>query len=216
MKRSLLLSGMAGALLSVSLAVAPTTLANAEDFFSALFRAFGGRHQIQRSDQWGPLSYGGEPSPQFAPRHGEASLGGPAYCVRSCDGRYFPAPPAGNQSRAEGCKSLCPAAETAVFYGRAIDDATGDTGRAYSELRNAYKYRSELVAGCSCNGTDPVGLASIKIEDDKTLRRGDIVTGPDSNVSAGKLDRRGVSMNFSPMSPTARSRYQRVPMVARD
>jgi len=33
------------------------------------------------------------------------------------------------------------------------------------------------VAGCTCNGKDQLGLAPVKIEDDPTLRKGDIVAG---------------------------------------
>ena len=213
MKRSFRPMCLTAAFLSVGLTLVSAP-AGAEDFFSALFRAFGGRQQAPRYDQGGPFGYSGDPR-QLSPR--QADTGGPAYCVRSCDGRYFPAPPVADQSRAEACKNFCPAAETSVFYGRNIDGAVNDKGKAYSQLPNAFKFRSELVAGCSCNGKDPVGLASVKIEDDKTLRRGDIVASADTPDVAGKpgqAGQRGVSMNFSPAQPTTRPRYQRVPMFA--
>ena len=54
--------------------------------------------------------------------------GGLAYCVRSCDGRYFPITGNDNQSRAENCKNLCPASETKVVYGSTIDNATKHVG----------------------------------------------------------------------------------------
>ena len=59
-------------------------------------------------------------------------------------------------------------------------------GKPYSELPNAFRYRNELVAGCTCNGKDPVGLASVKIENDPTLRKGDIVAGDDGLMVAGR------------------------------
>jgi Protein of unknown function (DUF2865) len=211
MRRSLVGGGLAGALTSATLLMMPLSSANAEDFFSALFRAFGGRHNTPRAEQWAPFSYGSEPSPQFPTSSGDQSTGGPAYCVRTCDGRYFPAPPVTNQSRAEACRSFCPASETTVFYGRNIDGAVSDKGKVYSQLPNAFKYRSELVTGCSCNGKDPVGLASVRIEDDKTLRRGDIVAGPNTVETVGKAGRRSASMNFSPVPQVARSRYARAP-----
>ncbi len=55
--------------------------------------------------------------------------------------------------------------------------ASTEGGKSYSDLPNAFRYRKELVAGCTCNGKDPTGLAAIKIDDDKTLRKGDIVAG---------------------------------------
>ena len=75
---------------------------------------------------------------------------------------------------------------------------------------------TELVAGCTCNGKDQIGLAPVKIEDDPTLRKGDIVAGEDGLMVAGRPDRRGASLNFSPASDRVQARYQRVPVVARE
>jgi hypothetical protein len=61
-----------------------------------------------------------------------------------------------------------------IFTGNSIDGASSKDGKPYSSLPNAFRYRKELVAGCTCNGKDVIGLASVKIEDDKTLRRGDL------------------------------------------
>jgi hypothetical protein len=135
--------------------------------------------------------------------------------VRTCDGRYFPISASDSQSRAASCSSFCPASETKVVYGSNIDNAATESGKPYSELPNAFRYRSELVAGCTCNGNDQIGLAPVKIENDPTLRRGDIVAGPDGlMVARGSADKRGASLNFSPASQQVRSRYQRVPVVA--
>ena len=102
-----------------------------------------------------------------------------------------------------------------MFYGPGIDDAASDTGKSYSELPNAYKYRTELVAGCSCNGTDPVGLAKVKIEDDKTLRRGDFVVEADGvKVAAGRSDKPGASAELVPASPAVSVRIARRPSLA--
>jgi hypothetical protein len=185
--------------------------AHAEDFFSALFRAFGGHRALPSLEQ-GPLNYAPE-QPQYSPRR--LAVSGPAYCVRTCDGRYFPAPAAANQSRAETCKSFCPATETKVFYGPSIDDAASEAGKPYAELSTAYKYRSELVAGCGCNGTDPVGLAKVNIADDRTLRRGDLVMEADGvKVATGKPDSRGASLELAPAPQAVRARLERRPGLA--
>ena len=90
--------------------------------------------------------------------------------------------------------------------------AATETGKPYSELPNAFRYRNEIVAGCTCNGKDQIGLAPVKIEDDPTLRKGDIVAGADGLMVAGHgADRRGASLNFSPASESVRAR---VPVVA--
>ena len=139
--------------------------------------------------------------------------GGQAYCVRTCDGRYFPVTASDNASRAASCNSFCPASETQVVYGSNIDNAATENGKLYSELPNAFRYRNELVAGCTCNGKDAIGLAQVKIEDDPTLRKGDIVAGENGLLVAGRSDRRGAALNFSPASDKVRA-YQRVPVVA--
>ena len=150
------------------------------------------------------------------PRQRVRSYGGvQAYCVRTCDGRYFPIAASDSQSRAATCNSFCPASETKVVYGGNIDDAATESGKPYSELPNAYRYRNEIVAGCTCNGKDQVGLAPVKIENDPTLRKGDLVAGANGLMVAGRgADRRGAALNFSPASKAVLSHYQRVPVVA--
>jgi hypothetical protein len=104
-----------------------------------------------------------------------------------------------------------------LFYGSSIDNAAGDNGKPYSELPNAFRYRNELVAGCTCNGKDQTGLAPVKIENDPTLRKGDIVAGENGLLVAGRsADKRGASLNFSPASEKLRSKYERVPVVAQE
>jgi hypothetical protein len=194
-------------------AVAPA--AQAGDFLSALFGAFGARRPEVPSM---PLPFASEGSPLPLQNDGRprvAYSGGQAYCVRTCDGRYFPIAASDNQSRAASCNSFCPASETKVVYGSTIDNAAMESGKPYSELPNAFRYRNEIVAGCTCNGKDQFGLAPVKIENDPTLRRGDIVAGADGlMVASHSADRRGASLNFSPVSESLRARYPRVPVVA--
>ena len=191
-------------------ALAP--VAHAEDFLSALFGAFtGGRSHAPLI----PLPFGNPAGPQDEARARAAySGGGQAYCVRTCDGRYFPISAPDNQSRAASCNSFCPASETKVVYGGNIDDAATETGKPYFELPNAFRYRNEIVAGCTCNGKDQIGLAPVKIENDPTLRKGDIVVGAGGTLAAGQgADKRGASLNFSSASQQLRARYQRGPQV---
>jgi hypothetical protein len=195
-----------------ALALAPA--AQAEDFFSALFGGLGGSRS---HDPYIKLPFADTnpavPGDVSRPRAGYSG-GSQAYCVRSCDGRYFPISASDNQSRAASCNSFCPASDTRIVYGSSIDNAVTESGKPYSELPNAFRYRAELVAGCTCNGKDQTGLAPVKIENDPTLRKGDIVAGSDGLVVAGRgADRRGASLNFSPASDKLRARYQLVPVV---
>jgi Protein of unknown function (DUF2865) len=196
-------------------ALTPAPAAQAEDFLSALFGAFGGGRQQAASMPLPFASEGAAGTAQYDAPHPRGYGGSQAFCVRTCDGRYFPVMASDSQSRAASCNSFCPASETRVLYGSNIDNSTTEGGKAYSELPNAFRYRSELVAGCTCNGKDQIGLAPVKIEDDPTLRRGDIVAGNGGLMIAGRsADKRGASLNLSPASERVRARYQRAPVVA--
>jgi hypothetical protein len=204
------------------LGAAPTV--QARDFFASLFGAFSDNPSLapstpQPSRAMPFASEGGDffgrPAEQPRPRVSYGGGGGQAYCVRTCDGRYFPITAGDGQSKAASCNSFCPASETKVVYGSSIDHAATENGKPYSELPNAFGYRNELVAGCTCNGKDQLGLAQVKIEDDPTLRKGDIVAGANGLVVAARAsDRRGASLNFSPASASVRAKYQRLPVVA--
>jgi hypothetical protein len=209
---------LAAAAASCLLASAP--VAHAEDFLSALFGAFGGRSQAPAG---GPtvtaLPYASEGSPivprNDVPRPRVSSYGGSqAFCVRSCDGRYFPVTGSDHQSRAASCDSFCPASRTVVVYGSEIDRAATESGKPYSELPNAFRYRNEIVAGCSCNGKDQFGLAPVKIDDDPTLRKGDLVASVNGLMVAGYSADKRAALNLSPVSKSALARYQHVPVVA--
>ena len=198
---------------ALACASALTPAAHAQDFFSALF---------------GGLTRGRTPyvSMPFANEDGSIPVqrgetrryggGGQAFCVRTCDGRYFPITASDNASKAASCNNFCPASETKIVYGSNIDNAATETGKPYSELPNAFRYRNEIVAGCTCNGKDQIGLAPVKIEDDPTLRKGDIVASENGLQVVGRSDNRGASLNFSPASDKFRAKYERVPVVAQD
>ena len=103
---------------------------------------------------------------------------GPAFCVRSCDGKYFPLmrSPA---SPVQVCQAFCPASPTKVFFGASIDNASAASGERYAESENAYAYRKELRADCTCNGQNPAGLAPIDLALDYSLRPGDVLATKD-------------------------------------
>lgn len=115
-----------------------------------------------------------------------ATGGGHAYCVRTCDGRYFPLARHANANPAQLCSAFCPAAKTMVFNGGQIDYAVAANGTRYSDLEHAFVFRQKIVAGCTCNGKDAFGLAPIDVANDPTLRQGDIVATGD-NVKAALI-----------------------------
>jgi hypothetical protein len=200
-------------------AVIPAPSAQAEDdYLATLLGGLFGRGRPQPPSMPLPFASEGIPFGQqpHAPRARLTSYGGSqAFCVRTCDGRYFPVAASDHQSRAATCNSFCPASKTEIVYGSNIDNAATENGKPYSEFSNAFRYRSEIVAGCTCNGKDQVGLAPVKIEDDPTLRKGDLVAGENGLMVAGRSgDRRGASLQFSPASKSVQARYRQVPVVA--
>lgn len=130
------------------------------------------------SNPWGFLD-------RPARQRGPAAQSGPrnAYCVRLCDGRHFPLPSnTGNMTHAESCSAMCPAAETRVFNGTAIERAVGSDGKPYASLKTAFAYREKTVANCTCTRGGSGGVASLDAMSDPTLRKGDIVVTRDGPV----------------------------------
>jgi hypothetical protein len=97
------------------------------------------------------------------------------FCVRSCDGRFFPVQARAGMSAAESCNAFCPASQTRLYSGGSIDNAVAGDGTRYTDSDNAFVYRERLVEGCTCNGKTPFGLARIDANTDPTLRPGDVV-----------------------------------------
>jgi hypothetical protein len=113
---------------------------------------------------------------QAAPPKPVASAGsGPAFCVRSCDGKYFPVSTRGGATPVQMCQAFCPASATKVFFGSSIDGASSSTGERYADSENAFAYRKALRADCTCNGRDPAGLAPVDLALDSSLRAGDVI-----------------------------------------
>ncbi len=124
-----------------------------------------------------------------------------SYCVRTCDGRYFPISARGGATPAQMCQSFCPASPTKVFSGNSIDYAVGNMGERYVDSPNAFAYRKALKADCTCNGRDSAGLAPIDLSLDTTLRPGDIVATSNGLVAySGVRTATGQTAEFTPVA----------------
>ena len=135
----------------------------------------GGQQQQQQTSSFGN-------NPQSPPPRPVVVSAGPAFCVRSCDGKYFPLM-RGAASPAQMCQAFCPASPTKVFFGSSIDRAYAATGERYADSENAFAYRKALRADCTCNGHSPAGLASVDLAMDGSLRSGDAVATADGLVA---------------------------------
>jgi hypothetical protein len=120
--------------------------------------------------------------PEKSGSESEISIGGRlAYCVRTCDGFYFPLSTSTGSNKGDEavCNSLCPSAETKVYVGTSgadVDNArNSDTGRIYASMSNAFSYRKGIDKSCSCTANG-YGLANNgSVYKDGSLRVGDIV-----------------------------------------
>ena len=148
------------------------------DFF------FGGGQKQQHQTSFFANVFNNNPQPP-PPRRVVASSG-PAFCVRSCDGKYFPLM-RGAASPAQTCQALCPASPTEVFFGSSIDDAYAASGERYADSENAFAYRKALRADCTCNGHNPAGLAPVDLALDDSLRPGDVLATTDGLVAYSGL-----------------------------
>lgn len=85
-------------------------------------------------------------------------------CVRLCDGYYFPVSfstlPSHFPQDADACSSKCAAPAELYYYpnpGGSIDQAVAlRTQEAYNKLKFAFRYRKEVVKGCSCRTAEYV------------------------------------------------------------
>ncbi len=198
-------------------AVAPAS-AEAAGLFDFLF----GPSQDQPSPAPPPESYA-EPSAPVAPaplgpqsvRQGNGDTGHVvAYCVRMCDGQHFPLEHMTNATPVETCRAMCPASKTKVYFGSEIGAAVAKDGTRYADLDNAFIYRKQLVANCTCNGKDAFGLAPFDLSSDPTLRPGDMVStktgimaysGGSGNTDAfTPVDQTAVASELNPASSAAK------------
>lgn len=80
-------------------------------------------------------------------------------CVRTCDGFYFPISFKATRSKLKSdnlaCLQRCEGAPARLFYhrnpGQSVSQAVDLSGKRYRDLENAFRYRKELVEGCTCD-----------------------------------------------------------------
>ncbi|TWC00832.1 uncharacterized protein DUF2865 [Bradyrhizobium macuxiense] len=122
------------------------------------------------------------------------------FCVRTCDGRFFPLPRVSEAADVRSCEAACPAAEVKLYSGSDIDSARTEQGETYKTLANAFRFQREIVPQCSCSASASTGLSPIAIEDDMTLRTGDIIAADDGFKIAAITSGERRSVLFRPLS----------------
>jgi hypothetical protein len=124
------------------------------------------------------------PGPDINPSEAPQSGTFRTLCVRTCDGFYYPISSSTVPNRFRDdertCQRTCPAAEVALYShrnpGEDVNQAVSINGTPYSQLPNAFRYRKELNAACSCKAAGQSWADALKQADDRsTLERGDVV-----------------------------------------
>jgi hypothetical protein len=188
---------------------AASTPASAQGIFE---RIFGGiRHAVEAPREPTGISSFADPFANLggAPQQRADTGGTKSFCVRSCDGHFFPVPAHAGMSAAESCNAFCPASKTRLYSGAGIDNAVASDGSRYADLANAFVYRKQLVAGCTCNGRDQFGLARMDVKNDPTLRPGDLVA-----TKSGLAAYAGTKNNIADFKPI--NAYQGLSKTSRD
>ena len=90
-------------------------------------------------------------------------------CVRTCDGYYFPIAYSTSRRNFEAqeqvCKQMCPGTEVVLYAhrnpGQDSSKALSTVDRSrYTDLPNAFAYRTNLVAGCTCGKSTALDIVA--------------------------------------------------------
>ncbi|MGH6923918.1 MAG: DUF2865 domain-containing protein [Propylenella sp.] len=136
------------------------------------------------------------------------------WCVRSCDGYYFPISYSTTRDRLDAdntaCQWMCPAAEAELFFhfgGEGPEQMRSLSGKAYAELDTAFAYRTALDRSCTCGALTSVprrtadGWLVLAAEREATrLPRPRPAPGEDPETALNRLGALSLS-SFAPATP---------------
>lgn len=109
------------------------------------------------------------------------------YCVRTCDGYFFPLVKSSRATRQQSCNFACPSATVEIYDGSSIETSHNARGETYKSLLESLAGRADASARCSCN--DPSTSAAYSREaarTDPTLQTGDFVIEDEGPLVFGR------------------------------
>jgi hypothetical protein len=197
---------LTAAIAALTLVAAMPMPASAQGFFEQFFgrpqRSYETQFGNAYADPYGNRDRYGAPD-QVQPSAPASAGRVVSYCVRTCDGRYFPMHRTSNANPVQLCNSFCPASKTQVFTGSDINYAAAANGARYADSPNAFVYRERIVPDCTCNGRDAFGLARIDLAADPTIRPGDIVVTAEGPMSLRGNKWARAAVDLKPAIPLA-------------
>jgi hypothetical protein len=167
---------------------------------------------LRSLQRWSPYALGTLRSyPQTTPPSAYPAATPPAsageklyrtFCVRTCDGYYWPvdnnASRASFHEEAASCAQSCDTEAKLYVLPHGSDDVglmTDLGGRSYGELGNAFVYRKTLIAGCSCrpmpwNRSERARHAAYAAAAEAERERHELAAQQTSAADVGSSDRR--------------------------
>ena len=118
------------------------------------------------SDDGSQSQYEYDPDAELSSRYGTYRT----LCVRSCDGYYFPISFSTRRDRfaedEQACQNMCPGSEVSLYFHAMPSQDSEDMisyrdEQPYAALPNAFSYRKQVNAECSCGFSRSLGLTEI-------------------------------------------------------
>ncbi len=175
--------------LAIALGATPIALtpASAQDLFDFLFgseQAAPAARETKRPS--GDVRFGSaRPKSDGGSGRGSSHAGG--YCVRTCDGYFFPLIKSSRATRQQSCNFACPSATVEIFDGSSIESSRSARGQTYKALMDSIASHPAASGRCSCN--DPSTSAAYSraaARTDPTLQTGDFVIEDEGPLVFGR------------------------------
>ena len=123
-------------------------------------------------------------------------------CVRTCDGYFFPISFSTSQDRFRDdeatCQRMCPASEVMLFSHRNPGEdmrqaVSANSGKLYTEMPNAFKYKTEWSNACVCKQPNESWANAVKDDpaSQTALDRNDIVSEERAKILSAPRDAKG-------------------------
>ena len=175
--------------LALSMLVAASAPAGAQDLLDFLFGPdTEAPAQRETRTPTGDVRFGPKrpvKKPGAGGGRGATHSGG--YCVRTCDGYFFPLIKSSRATRQQSCNFACPSATVEIYDGGSIESSRNARGETYKALLDQIAGRTDASARCSCN--DPSTSAAYSRDaarTDPTLQNGDFVIEDEGPLVFGR------------------------------
>jgi hypothetical protein len=179
-------------ILALSTLLAATAPAGAEDLLDFLFGPdTEAPAQRETRTPSGDVRFGPKrPAKKPGAGGGGGGRGGThagGYCVRTCDGYFFPLIKSSRATRQQSCNFACPSSTVEIYDGANIETSRNARGETYKALMDSLAGRADSSARCSCN--DPSTSAAYSRDaarTDPTLQNGDFVIEDEGALVFGR------------------------------